>query len=103
MTAHGGGVLWQGSANALSLEKQYRVARDRRGCAGDAPLRKLAYPGGLLRLSLGGCAFRDTRPSRSAQRGEGHSWPSQRGSDGWLDGDLARGIRSHARPVDSDT
>ncbi|UUZ63797.1 SagB/ThcOx family dehydrogenase [Polaromonas sp. P1-6] len=32
---------------------QRRVARDRRSCAGDATLRKIAYQGGLLRVSHG--------------------------------------------------
>src|SRR5258706_349535 len=81
---------------------QRRVARDRRGDAGHATIRKRAGHGRLLRVPHAGGALRDPCPPGPTHRGEGNPRPPKRGSDGWLDGNLAGSVLPHARSVDTD-
>ena len=94
-------MLWQGRANTLSPKHGVKwLVID---SVAQATLCKCAYKGGLLRLSLGGCVVRNIHPSGPAHRVDGNSWPPQRISDGWIDGDLARSILLHAPSTDSNT
>ena len=80
-----------------------RVARDRRGCAGYAAIRKPADHRRLLTFPHRRAAVRDPGPPRSARRGDSNPRPPKCSGDGWLGRDFAGSVLPYARSVDTDS